>query len=98
MIPCAPSPIEINRTTPVRNETAEVGLVRDRPARVLGSSMSRLSATAPKAVASARRTPPRLPDSIKAITLGQKVRFRRRCHAPAWGLEVSSQKVFVPRS
>jgi len=33
VIPCAPNPIEINRTTPVRDEIAEVGPVRDRPAR-----------------------------------------------------------------
>ena len=33
MIPCAPSPIEINRTTPVRDEIAEVAGVRERPAR-----------------------------------------------------------------
>jgi cellulose biosynthesis protein BcsQ len=33
VIPCAPSPIEINRTTPVRDEIAEVGSVHDRPAR-----------------------------------------------------------------
>jgi chromosome partitioning protein len=33
VIPCAPSPIEINRTTPVRDEIAEVGAVRDTPAR-----------------------------------------------------------------
>src|SRR6516225_2012209 len=33
VIPCAPSPIEINRTTPVREEIAEVKALRDRPAR-----------------------------------------------------------------
>ncbi len=33
LIPCAPSPIEINRTTPVRDEISDVGTVRDRPAR-----------------------------------------------------------------
>jgi chromosome partitioning protein len=33
LIPCAPSPIEINRTTPVRDEIAEVRDVRDTPAR-----------------------------------------------------------------
>jgi chromosome partitioning protein len=33
LIPCAPSPIEINRTTPVRNEITEIGAVRDRPTR-----------------------------------------------------------------
>jgi len=33
LIPCAPSPIEINRTTPVRDEIDEIGAVRDRPAR-----------------------------------------------------------------
>ena len=32
LIPCAPTPIEINRTTPVREEIAEVGAVRDGPA------------------------------------------------------------------
>jgi chromosome partitioning protein len=33
LIPCAPNPIEINRTTPVRDEIAEVGDIRDRPVR-----------------------------------------------------------------
>jgi chromosome partitioning protein len=33
LIPCAPTPIEINRTTPVREEIAEVDSVRGRPAR-----------------------------------------------------------------
>lgn len=33
LIPCAPSPIEINRTTPVREEIAEVEGLRDKPAR-----------------------------------------------------------------
>ena len=33
LIPCAPSPIEINRTTPVREEISDVGAVRDHFAR-----------------------------------------------------------------
>src|SRR6516164_3748890 len=33
VIPCAPTPIEINRTTPVRDEIAEIAPVRHRPAR-----------------------------------------------------------------
>src|SRR5579863_7761362 len=33
LIPCAPSPIEINRTTPVRDEIAEIREVRDKPVR-----------------------------------------------------------------
>jgi chromosome partitioning protein len=33
VIPCAPTPIEINRTTPVRDEIAEVESLRDRAAR-----------------------------------------------------------------
>ena len=33
LIPCAPSPIEINRTTPVREEINEVASVRNKPAR-----------------------------------------------------------------
>jgi chromosome partitioning protein len=33
VIPCAPTPIEINRTSPVRDEIAEIDAVRDRPAR-----------------------------------------------------------------
>jgi len=33
LIPCAPNPIEINRTTPVRDEIAEIEPVRDRPVR-----------------------------------------------------------------
>jgi chromosome partitioning protein len=35
VIPCAPSPIEINRTTPVREEIAEIREVRDKPARAV---------------------------------------------------------------
>lgn len=33
LIPCAPSPIEINRNTPVREEITEVEALRERPAR-----------------------------------------------------------------
>ena len=33
LIPCAPSPIEINRTTPVRDEILEMASVREQPAR-----------------------------------------------------------------
>jgi chromosome partitioning protein len=33
LIPCAPSPIEINRTTPVRDEISEVAEFREVPAR-----------------------------------------------------------------
>lgn len=33
VIPCAPTPVEINRTTPVREEIAEVEAARVRPAR-----------------------------------------------------------------
>ena len=33
LIPCAPSPIEINRTTPVQEEITEVESLRERPAR-----------------------------------------------------------------
>jgi chromosome partitioning protein len=33
LIPCAPSPIEINRTTPVRDEIAEMRAAREIPAR-----------------------------------------------------------------
>jgi chromosome partitioning protein len=33
LVPCAPSPIEINRTTPVRDEIAEIAAIRDKPAR-----------------------------------------------------------------
>jgi chromosome partitioning protein len=33
LVPCAPSPIEINRTTPVRDEIAEVRAVRETPVR-----------------------------------------------------------------
>ncbi|MFY9934930.1 MAG: AAA family ATPase [Streptosporangiaceae bacterium] len=33
LIPCAPSPIEINRTSPVRDEIAEVSAFRNVPAR-----------------------------------------------------------------
>src|SRR5215469_13519369 len=33
LIPCAPSPIEINRTTPVRDEITEVEELREKPVR-----------------------------------------------------------------
>jgi chromosome partitioning protein len=33
LIPCAPTPIEINRTTPVRDEIADIDTVRKQPAR-----------------------------------------------------------------
>ena len=49
LIPCAPSPIEINRTTPVRDEINEVGEVRDRPARasvLLNRCITRAHSTA----------------------------------------------------
>jgi chromosome partitioning protein len=35
LIPCAPSPIEINRTTPVRDEIIDVAAARGRPARAV---------------------------------------------------------------
>ncbi len=49
LIPCAPSPIEINRTTPVREEIAEVEAARDRPARsavLLNRCVARANSTA----------------------------------------------------
>lgn len=49
LIPCAPSPIEINRTTPVRDEITEVEAVRDRPARsaiLLNRCIARANSTA----------------------------------------------------
>ena len=49
LIPCAPSPIEINRTTPVRDEITEIATVRDRPARsavLLNRCISRAHSTA----------------------------------------------------
>src|SRR5215831_17397266 len=49
LIPCAPSPIEINRTTPVRDEISEIGAVRDRPARaavLLNRCITRAHSTA----------------------------------------------------
>jgi chromosome partitioning protein len=49
LIPCAPSPIEINRTTPVREEIAEVEAARDRPARsavLLNRCIARANSTA----------------------------------------------------
>jgi chromosome partitioning protein len=33
LIPCGPTPIEINRTTPVREEITDLGSVRDKPLR-----------------------------------------------------------------
>ena len=49
LIPCAPSPIEINRTTPVRDEIAEVEEFRDKPTRsavLLTRCISRAHSTA----------------------------------------------------
>jgi chromosome partitioning protein len=49
LIPCAPSPIEINRTTPVREEIAEVDAARDRPVRsciLLNRCIARANSTA----------------------------------------------------
>jgi chromosome partitioning protein len=49
LIPCAPSPIEINRTTPVRDEITEIAAVRDTPARsavLLNRCISRAHSTA----------------------------------------------------
>jgi chromosome partitioning protein len=49
LIPCAPSPIEINRTTPVRDEITEIAAVRDSPPRsavLLNRCISRAHSTA----------------------------------------------------
>jgi chromosome partitioning protein len=49
LIPCAPSPIEINRTTPVRDEIAEIVEIRDRPVRsaiLLNRCVARANSTA----------------------------------------------------
>ena len=49
LIPCAPSPIEINRTAPVRDEITDVEAVRDRPARssvLLNRCVARANSTA----------------------------------------------------
>jgi len=49
LIPCAPSPIEINRTTPVRDEIAELEALRDEPVRsavLLTRCISRAHSTA----------------------------------------------------
>jgi chromosome partitioning protein len=49
LIPCAPSPIEINRTTPVREEINEIAACRDRPPRsaiLLNRCVARANSTA----------------------------------------------------
>ena len=49
LIPCAPSPIEINRTTPVREEISEVEAIRDtsvRSAVLLTRCVTRANSTA----------------------------------------------------
>jgi chromosome partitioning protein len=49
VIPCAPSPIEINRTTPVREEIADVQEIRDVPLRwavLLNRCVARAHSTA----------------------------------------------------
>ena len=49
LIPCAPTPIEINRTSPVREEISEIDAVRERPARsaiLLNRCITRAHSTA----------------------------------------------------
>ena len=49
LIPCAPTPIEINRTSPVREEIREVEAVRNQPARsaiLLNRCIARAHSTA----------------------------------------------------
>jgi len=49
LIPCAPSPIEINRTSPVRDEILEVSAFREAPARsavLLNRCIARAHSTA----------------------------------------------------
>jgi chromosome partitioning protein len=49
LIPCAPSPIEINRTSPVREEIEEVEALRDEPTRaaiLLNRCIARANSTA----------------------------------------------------
>jgi len=49
VIPCAPSPIEINRTSPVRDEIADIASLRDQPARsavLLNRCIARAHSTA----------------------------------------------------
>src|SRR5258706_1440298 len=49
LIPCAPSPIEINRTTPVRDEISEMAPFREVPARsavLLNRCIARANSTA----------------------------------------------------
>jgi chromosome partitioning protein len=49
LIPCAPTPIEINRTTPVRDEITDIGAIRDSPARsavLLNRCITRAHSTA----------------------------------------------------
>jgi len=49
LIPCAPSPIEINRTTPVGEEIGEVEAIRDHPVRssiLLNRCIARAHSTA----------------------------------------------------
>ena len=49
LIPCAPTPIEINRTSPVREEISEIEAVRDRPVRtaiLLNRCITRAHSTA----------------------------------------------------
>src|SRR5215831_17377452 len=42
LIPCAPTPIEINRTSPVQEEISEIEAVRGRRYDVLGTAVPRL--------------------------------------------------------
>ena len=49
LIPCAPTPIEINRTSPVRDEITDIGAIRDSPGRsvvLLNRCITRAHSTA----------------------------------------------------
>ena len=81
IIPCAPTPIEINRTTPVREEITEVETARDTPARsaiLLNRCIARANST---------------PDARQALQgLGYDVLAtavpRREIYAQSFGLPI----------
>ena len=83
LIPCAPSPIEINRTTPVREEISEIEAARDRPARsavLLNRCVARANSTA-----DARQALEGLGYSVLATAVP-----RREVYAQSFGMPIPS--------
>src|ERR1700678_1784049 len=81
LIPCAPSPIEINRTTPVRDEIADVQTVRDRPIR--SAVLLNRCITRAHSVSDARQALQNLDYDVLATTVP-----RREVYAQSFGVPI----------